>query len=148
MGRAYRRWKRRRREQARLLPHVPSEYLVPPRNPPGFGIIGEEYFEETQLITGQVFFDDPFYNVLSPPPFGSSDPAFPQWVAVMQRAAERYSSCPEGTETPECQLAREAYFEAARQYAYVLDRVYGLNRLQPGNSNCDSKPEAAQKNRT
>ncbi|TCP55665.1 hypothetical protein EV586_103319 [Tumebacillus sp. BK434] len=148
MGRAYRRWKRRRQEQRKLLPEVPSYFLVPPPLPPGFGIVGEQYFEETVLITGQIFFDDPFYNVISPPPFGPSDPAFPQWVVVMQRAEERYLACPEGRETQECALAREAYFEAARQYAYVLDREYGFNRLQPGQSPYDPKPATAQKNRT
>ncbi|ARU61629.1 hypothetical protein CBW65_11850 [Tumebacillus avium] len=140
MGRAYRRWKRRRRQQVRLLPHVPSDFLVPPPIPPGFGIVGEEYFEETQLITGQVFFDDPFYNVLSPPPFGPADPTFPQWQAVMAAAEARYAACPVGQETQECAIAREAYYEATRQYAYVLDNIYGLDRLQP------DQPQ--QKNRT
>ncbi|ASS76385.1 hypothetical protein CIG75_16440 [Tumebacillus algifaecis] len=123
--------RKRRREERRLLPHVPSDFIVPPRNPPGFGIVRKEHFEETPLITGQIYFDDPFYNVISPPPFGPADPAYPQWLNVMQKAKERDEKCPIRGETPPCQAAREAYLEAARQYAYVLDRVYGLNRVQP-----------------
>jgi hypothetical protein len=152
----HRRKKRRHLEER--LPDVPSDFLVPPPNPPGFGIEGPGFGEETVLFTAQKLFDDPFYTVLPPPPFGPVDPCYPQWVKVMKKAEERYEACPEGEETYECTNAREAYFEAARQYAYALDRVYGLNRVQPeqmeggdaqGPQNASGAPRSGKrKNRT
>lgn len=146
MGRD-RRQRRRHREQD-PLPAVPSDFIVPPPPPPGFGIIQPQFQRETPLITGQVYFDDPFYSLLPPPPFGSSDPCYPAWLSMKKKEEARFEACEIGKETAECQLARRAYFDAAREYSTVLDRVYGLSRFQTKQTTAPSQGAGKQKNRT
>lgn len=106
-----------------------GRFIVPPPNPPGFGITRPELAAESPLITGEILFDDPFYNVLAPPPLGSADPCYPEYQYVLTMAENRINKCPPGQETEKCRQAREDYFIAARAYAYCLDRTWGLNRF-------------------
>lgn len=118
-----------------------GDFIVPPLNPPSFGFQRPELLYKSPLVTGQILFDDPFYNVIPPPPYGENDPTYPEWLGMLQAAAKRDEICQPGKESPACTLAREKAFEGARKYAMALDRVYGLSRLQ------DAK-ETAKKNGT
>jgi hypothetical protein len=107
-----------------------GRFLVPPKNPPGFGTVRPELEFQTPLVTGELLFDDPFYSKLSPPPLGRLDPCYPEYEFVLEKSQNRIEKCPAGGETtPECVQARKEYIAAARTYAYRLDRVWGLNRF-------------------
>ncbi|HEU4964359.1 MAG TPA: hypothetical protein VFV52_10995 [Bacilli bacterium] len=116
----------------RPLPDIPSGFVVPPDNPPGFGTVERRERYESPLVTGTTLFDDPFYNVLSPPPFAEFDPTWPEYRKVLEAAANRIEKCPEDADTRECRLARTAYFDAARDYAIALDKHWGQQRFQNG----------------
>ncbi|MGZ4031466.1 MAG: hypothetical protein ACXVDJ_04545 [Tumebacillaceae bacterium] len=108
----------------------PSDFIVPPLNPPGFGFQRPELLYVSPLVTGEILFDDPFYTVKPPPPLGPDDPTYPQWLKSVEASAKRIEACQPGKETPACARAREASYAATREYARALDRTYGLNRLQ------------------
>ena len=124
-------------EYLRELANKPDFLVIPSTS--GFGVVHPYYEEASPLLTGQVYFDDPFWNVLSPPPFGELDPVYPYYVRVLEAAERRQAACPVRQESPACTAAREAYFGVAREYSYELDRVYGLGRFQ------QERREAAQK---
>jgi hypothetical protein len=107
-----------------------SDFIVTPLNPPSFGFQRPELLYKSPLVTGQVLFDDPFYNVIPPPPYGENDPTYPEWLDMLAAAEKRVEICQPGKESPACTRAREASFDAARAYATALDRVYGLGRYQ------------------
>lgn len=142
-----RRKKRRDRgplfEYFRELANRPDFLVIP--TPPGFGIVRPEYQEASPLLTGQVFFDDPFWNVLNPPPFGEQDPVYPYYARVLAAAERRQEACPHGQESPTCTAAREAYFAAAREYSYELDHVYGLRRFQEERQEAARQKKAAKR---
>lgn len=124
---------------------LPSGYIVPPDNPPGYGSVTEQLRFDSPLVAGTVLFDDPFYNVLPPPPLLQADPCYDRWFTVMQAVTRRIEACPAGAQTPECDAAREAYFELAREYSFCMDRVYGLQRFQPTD---EKKQKRDRKKRT
>ena len=117
--------------QEEMLDRVLGRWLIPPPNPVGFGIERAELRSESPLVTGAILFDDPFHTVLPPPPFGKADPCYPAWINSVRAAEARITACPPGQESPECDAAREAYYESARQYADCMDLHYGLQRFQP-----------------
>jgi len=121
--------KRSRRNPWRNLPEPPSDWIVPPPNPPGFGTERPDSGRISPLVTGTVLFDNPFYNTLPQPPLGALDPTCPYWQRTVEAARRRDEACPLRVDSPECEQAREAYFEAARQYAFALDDVWGFNRF-------------------
>lgn len=123
------------------VPLLPSDFLVIPHRRIDVGVVPRIAEEQSPLITGVEYFDDPFHTVLPPPPFHQLDPAWPQYLDLLKAAEKRIIACPPQAETRECDLAREAYFEAARQYAYKLDNVYGLNRLPAGQPETQPKPK-------
>jgi hypothetical protein len=137
--------KKHKRKPLPTLPILNDSWIVPPPNPPGFGILRPELRYKTPLVTGQVLFDDAFHTVFPPPPLGPFDPTYPQYLATLRAAEARINACPPGRENSECAAAREAYYEASRQYAYALDALYGLRRFQNGNNRSNRKN---QKNRT
>lgn len=67
---------------------------------------------------------------------------------MKKKAETRYQICEIGKESAECQRARQAYFDAAREYSTVLDRVYGLSRFQKEQTTAPSNDAGKQKNRT
>ncbi|TCS72287.1 hypothetical protein EDD64_12240 [Effusibacillus lacus] len=75
-------------------------------------------------------FNHPFYTLLPAPPLGILDPCHAKWVQTNRLALERARICGcYGCNSPECLAAQERYFEAARQYAFCLDDVWGLNEF-------------------
>jgi len=114
----------------RHVPNPPSDFVVPPTNPPGFGLETPDSGRNSPLVSGTRLFDDPFYTVLPGPPLGRLDPTYDRWLAVVAAAQARIQACPPRAETAACDAAREAYNEAARQYAFALDDVWGLNRFE------------------
>ena len=137
--------------QREMLKRVLGRFAIPPPPPPGFGSERPELRYLSPLVTGQTLFDDPFYTVHPPPPFGPADPCYDAWVRTLRAAEARIAACPPGEESEECNQARQAYFEASRQYAYCMDLQYGKQRfqsteLQTGAT--DKKIRPKKKNRT
>lgn len=75
-------------------------------------------------------FDQSFYTSLPLPPLGILDPCYPQWLEVQRMSAERAFVCRRtGDSSEECAAAREAYYTAARNYAFCLDDVWGQDEF-------------------
>jgi hypothetical protein len=108
---------------------VPNTWVYS-RNPPGFGIASDVLRFASPTVSGQVLFDDPFYSTLPAPPLGAGDPTYPQWLKMVEAAQNRIAACPARQESKRCDEAREAYYEASRQYANVLDKYWGMQRFQ------------------
>ncbi|PWK05042.1 hypothetical protein [Tumebacillus permanentifrigoris] len=108
---------------------VPNTWVYS-RNPPGFGTTSDALRYQSPTVSGQVLFDDTFYSTLPAPPLGSADPTYPLWVKSVEAAQNRLQACPIGKESKRCDIAREAYYEASRQYATALDKYWGLQRFQ------------------
>ena len=137
--------------QHEMLKRVLGRFAIPPPPPPGFGIERPELRYQSPLVTGQTLFDDPFHTVHPPPPFGPADPCYDAWVRTLRAAQARINACPLGEESEECTQAREAYFEASRQYANCMDLQYGKQQFQStgqqtGTTN--KKTKSNKKNRT
>lgn len=140
--------KKQRKRKEKKYVNAPSAYIVPPPNPKGFGTVPEHEYEQSAVITGRIYFDDPFYNVLPPPPLGSLDPCYDEWLAVVKGAEDRYTACAGDERSIACELSREEYFEAARGYAYALDRHWGLNRYADEAAQAAKDAKKRKKNRT
>jgi hypothetical protein len=77
-----------------------------------------------------VNFNDPFYTLLPKPPLGAFDPCYSAWLKANRLALEQASVCRKfGSDSAECQMANEKYFEAARQFAFCMDEKWGLDEF-------------------
>lgn len=75
-------------------------------------------------------FDQPFYTLLPAPPLGPMDPCYKAWVNANRFALERTAICKMyGGRSKQCLDARKRFYEAARQYAYCMDDVWGKNEF-------------------
>jgi hypothetical protein len=84
----------------------------------------------TRIVTG-VFFNDPFFASLAPPPLAQMDPCFQAWLTA-NHLAQYLTICQgEGARTEACNQLQTRYIEAARTYADCLDRTYGLGLFKP-----------------
>jgi hypothetical protein len=75
-------------------------------------------------------FDQPFFTLLPGPPLGMADPCYSKWITANRLAWERASVCRlYGNDSKQCEDARERFYEAARQYAFCMDDVWGKDEF-------------------